>query len=129
MDGLLGLGRALRRAWCCTCCAPPAHRVERVNGRTLLVGHGAGGHGAGRHGVLGEGAFSTVYAVVDAQTGEPFALKCMLCQSGEQLESARKEIRVHSTVGHHPGLLPLLDSVEVKTGPRGAITVKLLLPL
>jgi serine/threonine kinase 16 len=96
-----------------------AERALSLNGRALLV----------RWEPLGEGAFSSVYACCDASTGEPFAIKEMLCQSAEQLSAARAEVRIHRKVGRHPGLLPLIDACELEAGPRGAIIVALLMPL
>lgn len=57
-------------------------------------------------------------------------MKELLCQSSEQLELARREIRAHETIGSHPGILPLYDSTEVPwQGRNGAVIIKLLLPL
>jgi serine/threonine kinase 16 len=71
-----------------------------------------------------------VYACVDLRTNEKLAMKELLCQTSEQLELARREIRAHDTIGSHPGILPLYDSVEVPwAGRNGAVVVKLLLPL
>ena len=103
----------------CRCWRKGAARQRSLNGRVLLV----------QWEPIGEGAFSSVYVAHCARSGEPFALKEMLCQSAEQLESARAEVSIHRKVGHHPGLLRLIDSDETETGPRGAITVSLLMPL
>eukprot|EP00216_Chloropicon_sp_CCMP2111_P003460 CAMPEP_0198238934 /NCGR_PEP_ID=MMETSP1446-20131203/4471_1 /TAXON_ID=1461542 ORGANISM="Unidentified sp, Strain CCMP2111" /NCGR_SAMPLE_ID=MMETSP1446 /ASSEMBLY_ACC=CAM_ASM_001112 /LENGTH=344 /DNA_ID=CAMNT_0043921439 /DNA_START=175 /DNA_END=1209 /DNA_ORIENTATION=- len=67
--------------------------------------------------VLGEGGYSFVYLVRDAQSGEELALKKMLCQSSEQLEDARREIEVMQTF-KHAALLELIDSDTHRAGNR-----------
>lgn len=116
-----GWRRCVDGARMCGCWRRGAERELSLNGRALLV----------RWEPLGEGAFSSVYSCRDARTGEQFALKEMLCQSAEQLAAARAEVRIHRKVGHHSGLLPLVDAGEreVSGGPRGAVTVTLLMPL
>ena len=41
---------------------------------------------------LGEGGFAFVYSVEDAATGQPMAMKRMLCQDKEARDIAEKEI-------------------------------------
>jgi serine/threonine kinase 16 len=59
--------------------------------------------------LLGEGGYSFVYLVRDAEMGEEFALKKMLCQSSEHLQLAKREIDTMHAF-RHPHLLELLDS-------------------
>jgi serine/threonine kinase 16 len=108
------------------CCSSIKSR-ESINGRQIIIN---------RRTPVGEGAFSIVYGCVDVRTNEKLALKELLCQSSEQLELARREIRAHETIGTHPGILTLYDSVEVPWGRRSngnrgghGMLVKLLLPL
>jgi serine/threonine kinase 16 len=111
---------ALLKPYCVFCCSVVKSR-ESINGRQLIVD---------RRAPVGEGAFSSVYACVDIRTNEKLAMKELLCQSSDQLELARREIRAHDTIGNHPGILVLYDSMEVPwKGRNGAVIVKLLLPL
>ena len=106
----------------CACCCSSIKSRESINGRELIMD---------RRAPVGEGAFSYVYSCVDVRTNEKLAMKELICSSSEQLELARREIRAHETIGTHPGLLTLYDSVEVpwQGGRNGAVVVKLLLPL
>lgn len=60
--------------------------------------------------LLAEGGFSYVYLAHDAKNKHTkFALKQIRVQELAQIEEAKWEIHVHTTV-EHPNLLPLLDS-------------------
>ena len=115
------LSNAVSRVWrsCCCCLKKGLVRREEVNGRVLLVDRTP----------IGEGAFSSVFVAHCERTGERFALKEIVCQSSEQLKSARSEVKIHRSVGHHSGLLPLIDSSEAPFGSRGGVNVQLIMPL
>ena len=60
---------------------------------------------------IAEGGFSIVYLVrqtTDADKGKLFALKIVICQTDEQVEAARREMRVHTSC-KHPNVLTLID--------------------
>eukprot|EP00935_MAST-01C_sp_MAST-1C-sp1_P001974 g1974.t1 len=60
---------------------------------------------------IAEGGFSIVYLVrqtSDADKGKLFALKIVICQTDEQVEAARREMRVHTSC-KHPNVLTLID--------------------
>eukprot|EP00002_Diphylleia_rotans_P013170 TRINITY_DN2566_c0_g1_i1.p1 TRINITY_DN2566_c0_g1~~TRINITY_DN2566_c0_g1_i1.p1 ORF type:complete len:315 (-),score=58.39 TRINITY_DN2566_c0_g1_i1:532-1476(-) len=58
--------------------------------------------------LLGEGGFSFVYLVEELSSGKRYALKKILAQDREQIESAHQEIEVHKIFGKHPNVLKLL---------------------
>eukprot|EP00322_Chrysochromulina_rotalis_P002584 CAMPEP_0115834128 /NCGR_PEP_ID=MMETSP0287-20121206/3525_1 /TAXON_ID=412157 /ORGANISM="Chrysochromulina rotalis, Strain UIO044" /LENGTH=290 /DNA_ID=CAMNT_0003287557 /DNA_START=85 /DNA_END=957 /DNA_ORIENTATION=+ len=75
--------------------------------------------------LLAEGGFSFVYLVENGT--EKFALKKVLCQAPEQIEAARWEIKVHTSISH-PNCMPLIDHCVVSTS-NGADEFRLLMPL
>jgi len=90
-----------------------------VGDRSVVVGR-----------LLGEGGYAYVHSATDAATGEVMALKRILCQTEEQLEAARREVRVHERVGSHTSLMPLLASaVAPSRVGGGAQDVLLLMPM
>jgi serine/threonine protein kinase len=77
---------------------------------------------------IGEGAYAFVYRVKPAGLlggGGQFALKRLVCQSPEQLDEAKKEIRLLTDISH-PGVLRLVGS-ELHYSARTDITEALLL--
>ncbi|RLN31659.1 hypothetical protein BBJ28_00004615, partial [Nothophytophthora sp. Chile5] len=61
---------------------------------------------------IAQGGFSFVYKARDTETGEAFALKKILCQTGEQVQLAKAEIQAHKSFAH-PHIMPLSDYAVV----------------
>lgn len=55
----------------------------------------------------GEGGFSFVYIAEDVETGTLYALKLSRCQTREQIEHCRWEMRMYLEF-NHPNLMPLV---------------------
>eukprot|EP00644_Phytophthora_capsici_P004447 jgi/Phyca11/565693/estExt2_Genewise1.C_PHYCAscaffold_190005 len=66
---------------------------------------------------IAQGGFSFVYKARDTDTGEAFALKKVLCQTEEQVQLAKAEIKAHKAFAH-PNIMPLSDYAVVSTGPE-----------
>lgn len=66
---------------------------------------------------IAQGGFSFVYRARDTDTGEPFALKKILCQTDEQVQLAKAEIQAHKSFAH-PNIMPLSDYAVVSSGPE-----------
>ncbi|KAE9193058.1 hypothetical protein PF001_g28231 [Phytophthora fragariae] len=66
---------------------------------------------------IAQGGFSFVYRARDTDTGEPFALKKILCQTDEQVQLAKAEIQAHKAFAH-PNIMPLNDYAVVSSGPE-----------
>jgi serine/threonine kinase 16 len=78
---------------------------------------------------IAEGGYSFVFLAREARSGRMYALKQLLCQSGEQRAAARAEIDVHRATAGRPGVAPLLDYAFVKEPDgSGAERVYLLFP-
>lgn len=93
------------------------NKVVSLNGRKLHIRK-----------TLGEGGFSYVYLVKDSRENRVYALKKMLCQTDELLETGRQEVLMLSRFTH-PNILRVLDHALVpsKTVP-GAQEYLMLLP-
>lgn len=63
---------------------------------------------------IAQGGFSFVYRARDAHTGEAFALKKIICQTDEQVQLAKTEVRAHEAFAH-PNIMPLIDYAVVST--------------
>ncbi|CAH0513753.1 unnamed protein product [Peronospora belbahrii] len=75
-----------------------------LSGRTVLV-----------CAEVAQGGFSFVYKARDTETGEAFALKKILCQTNEQVQSAKAEIQAHKAF-NHPNIMSLSDYAVISTG-------------
>lgn len=79
-------------------------------------------------GGAGEGGFAFVDLVEELDSGMRRALKRCLCQSEEQLDLARAEIRVMLALQPHPNIIPLLQhAIEAPSAIRSETTQALLL--
>ena len=78
---------------------------------------------------IGEGAYAFVYRVKAFGFGEQpmHALKKLICQTEEQLEEAKKEMRLLSEI-NHPNVLHLIGS-EMKENKKEQTEALLLMPL
>lgn len=76
--------------------------------------------------LIGEGAFAYVYKVKDNH-GKHFALKKMICQTDEQLDEAKKEIKVLLEL-RHKHILPL-HGHSIGLNKAGQNEAYLLLPM
>lgn len=102
-------------AWLSFLFASP-RKVVRLNERKLYIRK-----------TLGEGGFSFVYLVKDGDK-HVYALKKMLCQTDELLETGKREVEILSKF-NHPNILRIIDHdiVSSQTVP-GAQEVLMLLP-
>lgn len=78
-------------------------REERPAGPANLLAHR-------RSGWWLAGGFAYVYSVEDASTGQPFAMKRMLCQDGESRTIAEREIKYLRMLKGHPHIVQYVDS-------------------
>jgi len=77
---------------------------------------------------LGEGGFSFVYLVRDNRDKQNYALKKMLCQTEELLETGRQEVQMLQKFSH-PNILSIVDHAVVQSRTViGAKEVLMLLP-
>ena len=76
---------------------------------------------------IAQGGFSIVYKARDCHTGETFALKKVLCQTHEHIQSVKREIQTHKTF-NHPNIMPLKDYAVVATGLETSFEYYLLFP-
>lgn len=78
---------------------------------------------------IGEGAYAFVYRVKPSgfRDRPQCALKKMICQTDEQLEEARREMKLLSEI-YHPNVLHLLSS-QIKENKNGQTEALLLMPL
>eukprot|EP00026_Physarum_polycephalum_P014019 Phypoly_transcript_14485.p1 GENE.Phypoly_transcript_14485~~Phypoly_transcript_14485.p1 ORF type:complete len:317 (+),score=13.26 Phypoly_transcript_14485:46-951(+) len=77
---------------------------------------------------LGEGGFSYVYLVKDSKDNRTYALKKMLCQTDELLETGKKEVSILSKFTH-PNILHIIDHELVPSHTvHGAKEFLMLLP-
>lgn len=94
----------------------PPRKVVRLNNKKLHIGKN-----------LGEGGFSFVYLVKDAEK-HTYALKKMLCQTDELLETGKREVEILSKF-NSPNILRLIDHAIVPSKQvPGAQEVLMLLP-
>jgi len=67
--------------------------------------------------LISQGGYAYVFQVRDVQTGEIFALKKMICQSPERVQTAKNEINYLRSLPDHPNLLKVFDThVDNKDG-------------
>jgi len=67
--------------------------------------------------LISQGGYAYVFEVRDSQTGEIFALKKMICQSEERVQTAKNEIKYLRALPDHPNLLKVYDThVDNKDG-------------
>jgi AP2-associated kinase len=67
--------------------------------------------------LISQGGYAYVFEVRDVQTGEIFALKKMICQSPERVQTAKNEINYLRALPDHPNLLKVFDThVDNKDG-------------
>ncbi|KAI9987277.1 hypothetical protein PInf_023268 [Phytophthora infestans] len=85
-------------------CLGYTHSVRMQSGRTVIVSS-----------EITQGGFSFVYKAIDTDTGEPFALKKILCQTNEQVQLAKAEIQALKAFTH-PNIMSLRDYAVVSTG-------------
>jgi serine/threonine kinase 16 len=103
-------------AWLSFLFASP-NKVVHVNNRKLLIKR-----------QLGEGGFSYVYEVKDAKDHRVYALKKMLCQTDELLNTGHHEISVLQKF-NHPNILKLVDHTTVPSQKvPGAQEILILIP-
>jgi serine/threonine kinase 16 len=108
------------------CCSSFLRAVSKFLDPTVTVGRRSVRVGR----VLGEGGFSFVHEAVDVSTAEKFALKRIVCQTGEQLDLAKQEVRVHERLGSHPNILPIVEYAVIPSHVGGeARDAAMLLPL
>ncbi|EGC35791.1 hypothetical protein DICPUDRAFT_78515 [Dictyostelium purpureum] len=74
----------------------PSDKTYSVNGAKYTVNR-----------VLGEGGFSFVYLVKDSNSRK-YALKVMICQTNESINTAKREINIFKTF-NHPNIMKLVD--------------------
>jgi len=92
-------------------------KVVRLNNRRLLIRK-----------TLGEGGFSYVYLVKDMNDKQAYALKKMLCQTDELLETGKREIQILEKFSH-ANILHIVDHAIVQSRTVvGAKEVLMLLP-
>jgi len=95
----------------------PPSRIIHLNNKKLLIKKR-----------LGEGGFSYVYLVQDVYSRQILALKKMLCQTDELLQTGQHEAEMLKKF-NHPNILRLVDSATVpSTRVRGAKEVLMLIP-
>ncbi|RMX63706.1 hypothetical protein KXD40_002853 [Peronospora effusa] len=87
-------------------CLGYSHSIRMQSGRTVNICS-----------ETAQGGFSIVYKARDSDTGEAFALKKILCQTHEQVQSVKAEIQTHKAF-NHPNIMPLNDYAVVSTGPE-----------
>ncbi|CAI5722789.1 unnamed protein product [Peronospora destructor] len=87
-------------------CLGYSHSIRMQSSRTMVICS-----------EIAQGGFSIVYKARDSNTGEAFALKKILCQTHEQVQSVKAEIQTHKAF-NHPNIMPLRDYAVVSTGPE-----------
>ncbi|KAJ2398175.1 Serine/threonine-protein kinase env7, partial [Coemansia sp. RSA 2559] len=130
MSGLSGFGNSLLAAvydgalWAWTACASSG--LVGVGAQTVDIGGSR--YRVIRH--LGEGGFSVVLLVENADTGEQHALKKMVCQRGTgMLEMAQREIDAYQRF-RHPNIIHLVGhSIEPADSMPGGSVVSMVFPL
>ncbi|XP_020595696.1 AP2-associated protein kinase 1 isoform X2 [Phalaenopsis equestris] len=76
--------------------------------------------------VIAEGGFSCVYLAHDAANlSKQFAVKHMICQDGESLDLAMKEIQVMKLLKGHPNVVTLLAHSILDMGRRKEVLLML----
>jgi len=95
----------------------PQSKVFRLKNRKVIVRK-----------TLGEGGFSFVYQVKDVHDNNIYALKKMLCQTEELLETGKREIQILERY-KHANILGIVDHAIVPSRTiQGAQEVLMLLP-
>lgn len=56
---------------------------------------------------IAEGGFSSVYLARDCHSGKQYALKHIICNDGESMDLAKKEIEVMKLLKGHPNVVTL----------------------
>lgn len=76
--------------------------------------------------VIAEGGFSCVYLAHDAANiSKQYALKHMICQDGESLDLAMKEIQVMKLLKGHPNVVTLVAHSILDMGRRKEVLLVL----
>ncbi|KAN0045108.1 hypothetical protein ACTA71_006636 [Dictyostelium dimigraforme] len=76
--------------------------------------------------ILGEGGFSFVYLVKDNSNSKKYALKVMICQTQESINTAKREINAFQTFNHE-NIMKLVDH-SVSNHSQDTKEYRLLLP-
>eukprot|EP01017_Pseudomicrothorax_dubius_P048140 TRINITY_DN870_c0_g1_i27.p1 TRINITY_DN870_c0_g1~~TRINITY_DN870_c0_g1_i27.p1 ORF type:complete len:526 (-),score=124.53 TRINITY_DN870_c0_g1_i27:62-1639(-) len=84
-----------------------------------------GSHEVEEETLISEGGYGYIWRVRDVRSGEIFALKKMICQNTERLQTAKNEIAILRAIPTHPNIMKLIDSDIVSQNGNSVVLMLL----